>query len=93
MSKSKTDASHTITGTWRTALWVMIGLISGLVVGAASALLYAPKSGKKMRRQVTKNVQEGLSSGQDAVDPVVKRLEKEMSELRETVEDRIAKLR
>jgi hypothetical protein len=72
-----------------TVLWLMLGL----GVGAVMALLYAPRAGKKTRRSLTKNIEEGLSSGQDAFDPVVKRLEKEMGELRDSVEDRFAKMR
>jgi gas vesicle protein len=72
-----------------TVLWLTLGL----GIGAIMALLYAPTAGKKTRRNLTKNFVEGLSSGQDALDPVIKRLEKEVGELRDTVEERIAKMR
>lgn len=72
-----------------TVMWLMLGL----GVGAVMALLYAPKSGKKTRRELAKNFEDGFGSSQDAFEPMIKRLEKEMGELRESVEDRFAKMR
>jgi gas vesicle protein len=74
-------------------LWTVLCLALGLGVGAVVALLFAPTSGTKTRNSLSRNFEEGLNNGQDAIEPVVKRLEKEMGELRQTVEDRIAKLR
>jgi gas vesicle protein len=74
--------------TMLTVLWLALGL----GVGAIMALLFAPSAGKNVRKQLGKNLEEGWSSSQDALDPVVKRLEKEMGELRQSVEERIAKL-
>ena len=48
-----------------------------------------PSSGKKVRENLARSVGEGLNTGQDAVEPMMKRLEKEFSELRKTVEDRL----
>ena len=72
-----------------TVLWLALGL----GVGAVMALLYAPNAGKKTRHTLSQTIEDGLESGQDAVGPVVKKLEKEMGELRQSVEDRIAKMR
>ncbi len=77
----------------RMTIVTLVWLVLGLGVGAAMALLYAPKSGKKTRHDLSKALENGFDSGQDTLAPVVKRLEKEMSELRETMEDRISKLR
>lgn len=85
--EAETKAMRQIT--MLTVLWLALGL----GVGAVMALLFAPKAGKKTRHSLTKNLEEGFSSGQDALDPMVKRLEKEMGELRDSVEDRFAKLR
>lgn len=70
-------------------LWLALGL----GVGAVMALLFAPSAGNKTRNALLKNFEEGLDSSQDVIDPVVKRLEKEVGDLRQTVEERIAKLR
>jgi gas vesicle protein len=75
--------------TMLTVLWLALGL----GVGAVMALLYAPTAGKKTRHSLTKNIEEGWNNSQDTIEPMVKKLEKELGELRETVEDRIAKLR
>jgi gas vesicle protein len=77
----------------RMTLWTVFLLVLGLSVGAMVALLYAPKEGEKMRRQLAKNIEEGISSGQEALEPTMKKLEKEVGELRHTVEDSIAKMR
>lgn len=37
---------------------LFIGFFSGIVVGAAVALLYAPKSGKKLRRDINNKAQD-----------------------------------
>ena len=71
-----------------TVLWLTLGL----GVGAVMALLYAPTAGKKTRQNLTKNLEESLSSGQDAVDPVIKRLEKEVGDLRQAFDESLAKL-
>lgn len=77
----------------RITVMTVLFMALGLGVGAVMALLYAPNAGKKTRHSLSQSIEEGLESGQDAIEPVVKRLEKEMGELRQTVEERIAKLR
>jgi gas vesicle protein len=67
----------------------LVFLTFGLGIGAVLALLFAPSSGKKVRDNLAKNVGEGLNTGQEAIEPVVKRLEKEFGELRKSVEDRL----
>ena len=74
-------------------MWAVLWVALGLAVGAVMAILFAPSAGKKTRHSLTKNLEEGWNSGQDTIEPVVKRLEKEMGELRQSVEDRIAKIR
>lgn len=72
----------------RTVL-TLVFLMFGLGIGAVLALLFAPSSGKKVRDNLAKSVGEGLNTGQEAIEPVVKRLEKEFGELRKSVEDRL----
>jgi gas vesicle protein len=74
-------------------MWAVLWVGLGLAVGTIMALLFAPTAGQKTRHNWSKNLEDGWSSSQDAFEPVVKRLEKEMGELRQTVEERIAKLR
>lgn len=95
MSNSRTYYSHEAEtkAMRRMTLWTVFLLALGLGVGAVVALLYAPTAGKKMRRELAKNIEEGINSGQEALEPTMKRLEKEMGELRHTVEDGIAKMR
>ena len=75
------------------AIMTVVWLALGLAVGAVMALLFAPASSKSLRKSLTKNFEEGLHNGQDAMEPVVKKLEKEVGELRHTIEERIAKMK
>ena len=63
----------------------LLCLMFGLGIGAVLALLFAPSSGKKIRKQLAKTVEEGLNNGRDAVEPMVKRVEKEFDELHKSV--------
>jgi gas vesicle protein len=74
-------------------IMTLIWLAVGLGIGAIMALFFAPTSSKKLRKSLSKNFEEGLNSGQEAIEPVVKKLEKEVADLRHTLEDRIAKLK
>ena len=62
-------------------------LTFGLGIGAVLALLFAPTSGKKARHNLGKSVEEGMQTGRDAVEPVVKRVEKEFDELKKNLEE------
>jgi gas vesicle protein len=64
----------------RTVL-TLVFLTFGLGIGVVLALLFAPTSGKKVRNRLTKTVEQGLKDGREAVEPVVKRVEKEFGEL------------
>ena len=64
-------------------------LLIGLGTGALLAWLYAPSTGKQTRHDLAKSIGEGLQTGRDAVEPMVKNLEGQFSELRETVEERV----
>jgi gas vesicle protein len=64
-------------------------LTFGLGIGTILALLFAPSSGKTTRRDLAKSVEEGLKTGREAVEPVVKRVEKEFDEIKKNVEERV----
>jgi gas vesicle protein len=70
-------------------LWLVVGL----GIGALMTLFYAPSSGKKMRRKLSKRVGNGFSGKHNAFEPVINRIEKEVDELRDTLEDHIPKFR
>jgi predicted NBD/HSP70 family sugar kinase len=72
----------------RTMLAVVF-LTVGLGIGAALAFLFAPSSGKTTRHDLARNVEEGLHIGRDAVEPMVKRVEKEFSDLQRNVEEHL----
>ncbi len=64
-------------------------LVLALGVGAAAALLFAPHSGHKTREDLTHSLEQGVSKGHEMMDPTLKRLEKELVELRQHVEDKV----
>lgn len=69
----------------------LVFLIFGLGIGAILALLFAPSSGKSTRHDLAKNVEEGLRTGRDAVEPIMKRVEKELGDLQKKVDEHLAK--
>jgi gas vesicle protein len=68
---------------------ILLYLMVGLGIGAVVALLFAPTSGKKIRDELAKTVEDGLQNGREAVEPMVKRLEKDFDELHKNVEEHI----
>lgn len=70
-------------------LLAVIFLIFGVGIGAGLALLFAPMSGKKARHDLSKTVEQGLKDGREAVEPMVKRAEKEFDELKKNVEEHL----
>jgi gas vesicle protein len=67
-------------------------LALGLGIGAVLVLLFAPTSGKKIRDELAKTIEDGLQNGREVVEPMAKRLEKDLDELHKNVEERINKL-
>ena len=47
-------------------VWIAFGL--GVSAGAAVALLYAPQAGEKTRRQIKRNINDGVDYLEDAAD-------------------------
>ncbi len=68
---------------------MVLCLMVGLGIGAALALLFAPTSGKTIRQDLAKSVEEGLQTGRETVEPMVKRVEKELGELQKNVEEHL----
>jgi len=68
---------------------VLIFMALGLGIGAVLALMFAPKSGEKLRRELASNLGESLEGGRDATNKAIHRLEKDFGELRKKVEERL----
>jgi gas vesicle protein len=68
---------------------VLIFLAIGLGIGTGLALLFAPTTGKQVRDDLTESAEKSWNRGQDAIDPVIKRLEEEFAGLRKQVEERL----
>ncbi len=68
-------------------------LLVGLALGAIVALLFAPDSGKKIRKNISNTIEGKIESGRDTVAPALDRLEKDFADLRNKVEDRIQQMR
>jgi hypothetical protein len=73
----------------RAAMQNLLLVVFALGLGVVAALFFAPTSGKKFREGITETIGEGAERGQDLLSPAVKRLEKEVSELRNRVEERL----
>lgn len=71
------------------AVAIVIFLLLGLGIGAALALLFAPKSGSQIRRELAEGVEERFDSGRETTSKALQRLEKEFAELRKRVEERL----
>ncbi len=71
------------------AVAVIIFMALGLGIGAALALLFAPKSGDKVRQELASTFSDGVEGGREASQKALKNLEKEFHELRKRVEENI----
>jgi gas vesicle protein len=68
---------------------IILCLLLGLGTGAVLALLFAPTSGKKVRDDLGKTVEQGWNNGRDVVEPMVKRAEREFGDLQKNVEEHL----
>ena len=75
------------------AAMTFIFLLVGLGIGTALALLFAPRAGSEVRGELSHATEEALNQGRDAVNPALKRLEKDFADLRKKVDDRISDMR
>lgn len=67
----------------------LVFLTLGLGIGTALALLFAPMSGEKTRAGLSKTLEQGLKDGREKVEPMIEQVEKEFSELKKNVEERM----
>jgi gas vesicle protein len=75
------------------AALTFVFLLLGLGIGTALALLFAPRPGSEIRDELSHATEGALNQGRDAVNPALKRLEKEFADLRKRVDDRISDMR
>lgn len=68
-------------------------LLLGVGIGAALALLFAPRSGERTREQISSTVAETLEQSERNLGETVKQLSRDLLELRKSIEDRIEKMR
>jgi gas vesicle protein len=72
------------------ALAVGIFMALGLGIGAVLALMFAPKSGSQVRKELAEGLDDRLDSGREATNKTLHRLEKDFAELRKKVEERLS---
>jgi gas vesicle protein len=65
----------------RRVMFFVIGILSGVTVGAAAALLFSPASGDSMRRDARRRFDELLRDAQQAAEARRIELETELADL------------
>ncbi|MDX2077102.1 MAG: YtxH domain-containing protein [bacterium] len=70
-------------------LLTLICLSAGLGIGAVLALLFAPESGEKTRKELAQNIGESVNNGRESLEPVIKKLEDQFNDFRKNVEERL----
>ena len=71
------------------ALTLMCVLL-GLGVGSMLALMFAPTTGERLRRELGHILENSVNSGRERVEPTIAQLEREFSDLRQKVEARLS---
>ena len=67
---------------------ILAFFVIGVTVGTALALLFAPRSGEKMRAELVDTLDHGFDEGRKASGDAIERLEKDFADLRKRIEDR-----
>jgi gas vesicle protein len=69
----------------------LLFIVLGLGIGAVLALLFAPSSGEKVRHEISGAIEDRFGRRDAGLN--LHKLEKEFSDLRKKVEDRLAEMR
>jgi gas vesicle protein len=69
---------------------ILVFMIMGLGIGAVMALLFAPKSGDKTRAELAHTLGDSLETPREVTSKAINRLEKDFTELRKKVEERLS---
>jgi gas vesicle protein len=64
-------------------------MVLGLGIGAALALLFAPAAGTETRQEIAHTFESSVKDGRETVEPLVKRLEHEIADLRQRFQERM----
>jgi gas vesicle protein len=72
------------------AIAIGVFMAMGLGIGAVLALMFAPKSGNQVRKELAAGVEDRLDSGREATNKTLHRLEKDFNDLRKRVEERLS---
>jgi len=70
-------------------IMAVILMAIGLGVGAVLALLFAPAAGTETRHEIAHKFESGVNDGREAVEPMMKKLEREMADLSQRFQDRV----
>jgi len=70
-------------------LLAVVLMAVGLGIGAALALLFAPAAGTETRHEIAHKFEAGVNDGRDTVEPMMKKLEHEIADLRQRFQDRV----
>jgi len=68
------------------AVAVMMFLALGVGIGTVLALMFAPKSGEKLRAEIARSMEDSLGRGNANA---FKQLSRDFSDLRKSIEDRL----
>jgi len=99
MDSNRTYYSHDseVRSARKNTALIVLALGVGVGVGAAAGLMFAPSSGQKTREDLTNSLEQGLeqgiSKGHEMVDPTLKRIEKDLADLRKNVEGKVEERR
>lgn len=74
-------------------LRVVLAATLGLALGAGLALLFAPESGERLRRNIASALDEGYQRGREEAEGIVEELEGEYPGLRKRVEELMKRAR
>jgi len=70
-------------------IMAVVLMVIGLGLGAAFALLFAPAAGTDTRQEIAHTFEAGVKDGRETVEPLMKRLEHDIADLRQRFQDRI----
>ena len=70
-----------------------LGFIAGMAVGAAVALLGAPKSGRLLRRDLKRNLEDATENVREKVDDQMRDLQENLRDVESALKDVASKVR
>lgn len=70
-----------------------LGFIAGMAVGGAIALLSAPKSGRLMRRDLRRNLEDAGETVRGKVEDQMRELQENLRDVESAIKDAAAKVR